>query len=292
MKPVVIHILLLTCVFTVWSQTDRLDSLLNEVLGNDKEMMNFINSPSLFCYLYSGISGSSRTFYAGREIGDNMYSISGNVFFFHSKGFFIGTSGLWHSQFDPGYSTTIVTAGINKSLNQKKSIALRSSYNRYFYNSNAETEYNFANSLGTSLSLRNKWIGGRFSFNFLFGKEFGMNVTPSVFSHISVARFGKYNKIRLEPEVSFFIGSEAVEYENTGNLNDNTPGSQSSITVGDDYGLLNTQLYLPVSIDIGDFDLELGYSVNIPTSQNESINYPVNTFLSFSLGYLVPLNKY
>lgn len=289
MRSVVIYILLMCCGIPAWSQVDRLDSLLNDLFGNDQEMMQLLNPPSAYYYLYGAIAGNSKTYYAGRELGDNMYNFSGNLYFFHSKGFFIGASGSWYSQLDPGYNTTVVSAGINTPLNQKKNLNFRASYSRYFYN-NADPgiENVFNNNLGTGLSLRNKWIGGRLSFNFLFGKDFGMNFTPTIFSHITIARFADYNKIQLAPELSVFIGSEAVEYENTG-IPGNPP-QESTITTEDAYGLLNTQFYFPVCIYLGDFDFELGYSVNIPTTQDEMSTYPVSSYFSFSIGYLLPLN--
>ncbi|MBN2212779.1 MAG: hypothetical protein JW723_00920 [Bacteroidales bacterium] len=291
MKPVVIYFLLILCGFPLRSQTDRLDSLLHDVLGDDKEMIRFLAPLPSYCYLYSVFSGDNKTSYAGREIGDNMYSMNGSIYFFHSKGFFVGTTGSWYSQLDPGYSNTIFSAGFFKALNPKKNLTFRASYNRYFYN-NTDTEITnvFNNNLGAGLTLRNKWIGGRFSFNFLFGQDFGMNIMPNVFSRITIARFGKYNMIQFEPEFSLFIGSEIVEYTSAGSLTGQQSDSQSSSPAKDVYGLLNTQFYFPLLIYAGDFDIELGYSVNIPHSQDESIEYPVNSFFSVSLGYLLPLN--
>ncbi|MBN1416154.1 MAG: hypothetical protein JW973_13715 [Bacteroidales bacterium] len=291
MRTIGILILLLVSGFTSWSQTDRLDSLLYEVLGNDREIKKLFKQPSAYCYLYGGLAGDSKTFYAGREIGEDMYALNGSLYFLHSKGFYLGTSGSWYSQSDPHYSTTIATAGYLKALNRKNTLIFRASYNRYFYNSqDAETSYVFKNNLGTSLSLRNKWIGGRLSLNFLFGEEFGMNATPGIFSRIALVRFGRYNKIQLEPEVSLFFGSESVEYASAGSLSGQMSGSQPSVATEDVYGLLNTQFYLPVCIYIGGFDIELGYSVNIPTTQDENISYPISSFFSISLGYMLSLN--
>src|SRR4030043_1049279 len=276
MRSVVIYTLLMMYGLSAWSQADRLDSLLDDVFGNDKEMMQLLNPRSAYCYLYSTITGDSKTYYAGRELGDNMYNINGNLYFFHSKGFFIGASGSWYSQLDPGYNTTVVSAGINTPLNQKKTLNFRASYSRYFYNNaDPEIENVFNNNLGSGLSLRNNWIGGRLSFNFLFGKDFGMNFTPNIFSHITIVRFGNYNKVELAPEVSVFIGSETVEYENASSIGN--PPQESSTTTEDAYGLLNTQFYFPVCIYLGDFDLELGYSINIPTTQDEIYTYPVSS---------------
>ena len=289
MKTAVSYILLLTGILPAFSQTDALDSLLLEIMGNDREIMRLINPPTSYCYLYGGIGGENKSYYAGREIGDDMYNMNGNIFFFHSKGFFIGASGSWYSQTEPGYTNTILTTGFGNSINKKKSLSLRASYSRYFYhNSDPDTITPFTNNLAGSISLRNKWIGGRLAVNFLFGTDFGINLRPVFFSRIPVFRFGMFNKIQLEPEVSVFIGSESVEYDIAGNLS-GMQGSQSS-TIENVYGLLNTQILIPVCFYLGDFDLELSYSLNIPVSSEENVQYPVSSSFSFSVGYLLPLN--
>jgi hypothetical protein len=288
MKILIALLMTLTGVLTAWSQSDNLDSLLLEVLGNDKEILRFINPPTSFCYLYGGVGSDSKTYYAGREIGDNMYNMSGNIFFFHSKGFFTGVSGIWYSETDPGYSNTILTVGLSKSINQKKTLFLRASYSRYFYH-NSDTIHTLKNNLAAGITLRNKWIGSRLSFNFLFGSDFGINIRPDVFSRIPVLHFGKFNKIQLEPELSVLFGSETVEYVATGNLV-NSQASQTPSTTEDVFGLLNTQIALPVCFYLGDFDIEVSYSVNIPVSSDESVQYPVSSYVSLSIGYLLPLN--
>lgn len=274
---------------SAWSQTDRLDSLLNEVVWGDKEMMRLLDPPSWYCYLNGGVAGESNTMYAGSELEDNMVAINGNLYFFHSKGLFVGASGVWYGDPGAGYSTTIASAGINKFINQKKSLNFRASYSRYFYaNTDFPSENPYTNNLSTGISLRNKWIGGRLSLNLLFGQDFGMNITPGIFSRVPVLRFGKYNKIQLEPELLILIGSETVELANIIDLG-SQQGSQTT-TTKNTYGLLNTRLYLPVCFYIGDFDLELSYSLKIPVAQDENADYPVSSFFSFSIGYLLPLN--
>src|SRR4030042_4843968 len=115
-----------------------------------------------------------------------------------------------------------------------------------------------------------------------------MNFAPNIFSHITIVRVGNYNKVEVGPEVFVFIGSETVEYENSSSIGN--PPQEPSTTTEDAYGLLNTQFYFPVCIYLGDFDLELGYSINIPTTQDEIYTYPVSSYFSFSLGYILPLN--
>jgi hypothetical protein len=289
MRSVFTYIILIICGLSAWSQTDSLDSLLMDVFHGDKEIMQLLDPNKEYYFLYGSVAGDSKTFYAGRELGDNMYNLNASLYFFHSKGFFAGASGSWYSQLDPGYNTTIITAGINTPLNHKKSFNLSVSYSRYFYN-NADPEFEsvFNNNLGTGLSIKNKWVGGRLWLNLLFGKDFGMNITPGIFSHIGLFRFANNNKIELAPEVSVFIGSETVEYQNASNIGN--PPQEQSVTTEDAYGLLNTQFYFPVCVYLGDFDLEFGYSVNIPSTQVETITYPVSSYFSISIGYILPLN--
>jgi len=284
-------ILMLMSGLPVWSQTDRLDSLLSELLGNDKEMMKLLDPPSVYCYFYGGFAGDDKTFYAESENNDNIYGINGNIYLLHSKGFFAGASSLWFNQSDPVYSTTIATAGYLRALNRKKSLTFRASYNRYFFNRpDSVPDYSFRNNIGTGFTFKNKWIGGRLSMNLMFGPGFGINLAPSVFSRIALVRFGDYNKLQIEPEVSLSIGSETVEYTGTGDLSVTFSGSQLSPATEDVFGLLNMQFFIPVCLYIGNFDFELGYLLNIPATRDESISYPVSSFFTISLGYLLPLN--
>lgn len=287
MKRIAILIMLLPLGLPALSQYDRIDSLLLEVFGNDKVFSHLFDQPSVRSYLYSGINCDSKTFYAGREIGNNMYSINGNLYMFHSSGLYFGASGSWYSDLDPGYNFTVVTAGMRKALNRKKNLSFRASYSRYLLNYADSVAGNVSkNNLGAGLLIRHRWIGGYISFNALFGEEFMMNLSPAIFSNITLAKFGKYGKIILSPEFSLFIGTETVASKNGSSIFD--PLS-SSYTITEKFGLLNTKAYLPVGVYAGNFNFELGYSVNIPITQDQTVKYPMSSFFSFSVGYLLPL---
>ena len=140
--------------------------------------------------------------------------------------------------------------------------------------------------MGTGLTLRNSWIGGYLWFNAMFGKEFGMNLSPDIFANITLVRFGSSSKLFLAPEISLFLGSETIEYQSEGSIVD--PGS-AAIHTSDKYGLLNTQASMQVCVYAGNFDVELGYSLNFPTTQDQGMSYPMTSYFSFSFGYLLPL---
>lgn len=286
MKKTAIQLLFILCGLPLFAQYDRIDSLIIDVFGDDKSFSSLYGQSQPRSYLYSGIICDSKTLYAGRELGDRMYTVNGSVYWLHSFGFFAGVSGSWYSEIDPGYNSTVVTAGIRKSIGRKKNLSIGVSYDRYFFNVSDSTEIVFNNSVGTGLTLRNSWIGGHLWFSALFGNEFGMNLTPDIFANFTLVRFGSSGKLFLAPEISLFLGSETVEYQSGGSIID--PGS-TVINTSEKYGLLNTQASMQVCVYAGNFDVELGYSWNFPTTQVQSISYPMTSYFSFSFGYLLPL---
>jgi hypothetical protein len=286
MKQSGIILLMLLCTAPVVAQAEKLDSLLTDVLGDDKKLYRLLNPSSV--YIYSGIAYDNKTLYAGRELGDNMHTVNGNVYIVHSRGFYIGASGTWYSGLDPAYNATVLSAGIIKPLNKSRNMSLRASYSRFIFSSTDSVTNSFLNNnLGVGLTMRNKYIGGRLTFNALFGKDLGMNFEPALFGNVILAMFGTFNKIFLAPEISAFFGSETIEYESSGSAID--PQSLSYSTT-DKYGLLNTKVTLPICIYLGNFDVELSYSINIPTTRAYSVSNPVSTYFSLSIGFLLPLN--
>ncbi len=284
MKKVIVPILMLTFGLSAWAQTDRLDSLLYEVVWNNEEMRMALVPPSSNIYLYGGVGAENNLPYAGSGQKEQMVAMSGTVFFIHSSGLFFGASENWYDDPFSGYNNIMATGGISTFLNAKKSLNFQAWYSRYFYSNINVNENYYFNNLVTAISLRNKWIGGRLSVNLFFGQDFDVHFTPSVFSRLPIVRFGKYNKIQFEPEFSAFIGSKTGEPE----MILSTSGSQES-TSENAYGLVNTRLHLPVCFYIGNFDIELGYSVTVLSVPDENTDYSISSFISFSIGYMLPL---
>jgi hypothetical protein len=59
----------------------------------------------------------------------------------------------------------------------------------------------------------------------------------------------------------------------------------------DVFGLLNTQVYLPLGVTAGNFNLELGYSINMPVTKDVNITYPIMSYYNVSLSFLLPIMK-
>ena len=76
----------------LFSQYDRVDSLLLDLFGNDRAVSNLYGQSQARSYLYTGILCDSKSFYAGRELGENMYTVNGSIYWLTSGGFYAGAS--------------------------------------------------------------------------------------------------------------------------------------------------------------------------------------------------------
>lgn len=286
MKKLIFIVFLMSGISAL-AQTDRIDSLLNDLVYNDSDPLIMPEKPVKLDFLYGGINYSSNSFYAGREIGDNMYNVSGNIFYYNSTGLFIGTSGSWFGQLTPSYSNTTLSAGFSKAVDKKKLFTFRTSYSRFiYYKPDTGSYFPYENNLSLGLSFRKNWIGMRVAGNLLFGEESKVNISTALYSRFTLVKLNKYNKIYTAPELSAFLTTETVNTSKT-----NSQNTDQTMNTRDVFGLINTQFYVPIGLSIGSFDLEFSYSVNLPTTQDVNISYSMNSFYSFSIGYMLPIAK-
>lgn len=283
MKPLLIIFVLMSGI-SAFAQTDRIDSLLNDIIYNGSDPLEMPEKPVKFDFIYAGLNYNSNSFYAGREIGSDMFNLSGNLFYYHASGIFVGVSGSWYDELEPSYTNTVISAGYSKILDKKKHFTFRTSYSRYLYNQSDSDSYAYKNNINLGMSYRKKWFGGRMGTNMLFGEESKINLSAALYSRVNIYKFGKYNKIYTAPELSVLFSKETVSTTKTSGQNPEYIPEYDEV-----FSLLNTQLYIPVGVSVGNFDLEFSYTVNFPTTQDVIITYPVTSFYSISLGYMLPI---
>jgi len=274
----------------IWPQSpeidiNKIDSILDEILFKKPKIKN----PSPIAHLlYWGTSYDNKTFYAGREVGVGQYSISGQLFYFNSLGFYIGGGGAWYSQLDPRYNNTIISAGYSNSLPNHKSLRYRASYSRFFF-SNNDYDPTYTGSINAGSTYQTDWIGTRLDYSLHTGNAYSSQISWDVYSKITLLKFGTFNKIRFEPEISLFFGSETVEYERYSFLTQSDKNPAIYKVTDEIFGLMNTQIRLPLDITYKGFDIELGYNINLPYSHNNSITYDNTGYFSVSLGYALSI---
>ncbi|HDZ40270.1 MAG TPA: hypothetical protein ENH59_01120 [Bacteroidetes bacterium] len=279
--------------FYLSAQEDKIDAILDSMFfSNDEEiLLMFAEMNRNHHFLYTRIGYDSKTTYAGREIGTEQYNLTGQLFYINSLGFNIGVSGAWYSQMYPSYRSTVVTAGYSNGLKKNKWLRYRISYNRYFYNINdSDYEPVYTGSAAVGISLKAGPVGSRMDYSLLLGKEYGSQVSADLYGNSTLLKIGKRAKIRILPEISFYFGSETVEYERYSYLDGSmqSPGDAEPV-YEDKFGLMNTQLSLPLEFSIGDLDIEVAYIYNLNRSIDPDYTFDNVPVISFSVGYFFML---
>lgn len=266
----------------------RIDSLFNDLFFGDDYFFQASQQDVTYQLFYLRSNFDSKTFFAGREIGMDQHNMTGQLYYLHSNGIFVGVSGAWYSQLDPGYRTTVLSLGYSKSLKNKKFFRYRFSYDYYLFNSgDIDFDPLYTSSINVGTTLKSETLGTRFDVSFLLGKEIGKQLSWDFYGKIKLLQLGIYDRISLEPEASLYFGSETVEYQ----------FSEVIIGEGEEYysfykdvfGLMNIQMELPLNIYFKNFDLEAAWIYNFPKTMDDGLKYEESSFFRVSLGYFFQL---
>ena len=85
--------------------------------------------------------------------------------------------------------------------------------------------------------------------------------------------------------VSFYFNSETIDTEFSPSFFINQNNSANQIY----FGLINTQIKLPIEYSLINIDLEISYYINVPMPIGDENNLPNNSFFGISIGYLFDL---
>lgn len=294
MKRLPILIILLFCIFGLkaHSQEDRIDSLLNILLFEDEDVLDLVNSTEKFQFLYTRVSYDTRTFFAGRDIGLDQYNMSGQVSWFHSSGISLGAAAVYYSAMDPKINTVLLMAGYSGHFTKKSpDYRFRLSYDRFFFpTSDTLISSKFNSSASAGITIDKKIAGTRLDYSLLMGKEYNSQLSWDIYGRFVLHKFGKYDRIKFEPEVSFYAGNDQTIISQLGVV----PGSKPqkfTVTQSEqiNFGWMNTELKLPLSVGYKNFDFEFGYNLNFPRSIVTNEKLESTSFFNFSIGYLISL---
>lgn len=273
---------------TLNAQEEQLDSLLEVILFEDEEMVALLTEKTNYQFLYARTHFENRSYFAGRDIGIEQQNYSAQLSYFHSAGISAGIGTIWYSQFNPRLYATTVMLGYSGKLGKSNDYRFRSSYNRYFFSEmDSIDSHAFSNAFALGATVDKGFFGTRLDLTLLTGEEIASQVSWDLYLDITLIKLGAYDRIKIEPEVSFFLGKEIVAYYELG-----SPGqNQEYILVEDsDFGLLNMAFRLPLTIDFKNIDLEFGYNVNLPNSKLSDDKLPMTNYFNISLGYIFSLN--
>lgn len=136
--------------------------------------------------------------------------------------------------------------------------------------------------ISASLSVRLKWFRNSLSGGYLFGGAASHYISNN--TYFSIDLFDARNiSVSLEPRFGMFWGSQAItEFVRTGIFTFEEVNSNV-------FQQLNSEVQIPLAIDFGDWDFELGYSFSFPNPLPTEDQVSNKGYFSFSIGYLIGL---
>ena len=160
------------------------------------------------------------------------------------------------------------------------------SYSRFFF-SDGFDEFN--NSIDVALGLRNKarTLGIVGAASYLFGSEQSVQLSSRIYGNFALNEGSGY-ALKFRPQLTFLMAEQAISFEPPPPM----PGAPPPpLLTFEEFGLLNTQLSIPISYTTSTWDIELGWNLNLPSAIEGEGDLDSTNFFSLSVGYLFDLSK-
>jgi len=264
-------------------EENETDFIIGKLLEEEETLDEFIKAITNFQFLYFSVDYNNKTYFSGRDIDLDQFNIAPQVSYMNSNGFFAGISGIYYSEFVPKFDYVALNIGFGRNFGKQKNFRWSSSYTRYFYSPGVDNP--FKNTFTASFGLKNKKknFGGQVSGTYLFGDEDSFQFITSSFASINLYT-SENNSLKLRPQVNILVGKQIVE------LSRNITIGNQTITQyiqNDEIGLINTQLNIPLQLNIKNYDFELGYTINLPSELAGESNLNITSFVNFSIAYFL-----
>ena len=256
----------------ITEEQSDLDSFLDSLFVVDT--LSLINTPNSF--LYASAQFDEQVYFSGRDFDIDQYGFAPSLTYMATEGLFVNLGALYYSGLEPAWDLMVASLGHYWHLNNEKSLNLQASYSHFFY---ADQQEGLNNSLFSSgLSYRKNRFGTGFGIGYLFGGETTYYITLRSDYSIKLAKWGEV-ELNLVPSLDLLFSQQNITEQ----------VSLIQITERSVFDLINTQLSLPLEIDIGSFDIELSYNINMPKALPGETLLSNNGFLSIGVGYLLPV---
>jgi len=94
------------------------------------------------------------------------------------------------------------------------------------------------------------------------------------------------NLLNLRPQLNIILGKQTIELWIFVIKNGMSTSQSYSSNVSN---LYNTQVNLPLQLNVDSFDFELGYNINFPSEVGNETNLKNTSYFNFSVAYLFNL---
>lgn len=252
-------------------EKSELDAFLDSLFAVDT--LSILNASSSF--LYASAQYDNQVYFSGRDFEIDQYGFVPSLTYMSTKGLFVNVGALYYSALEPAWDLVAAGFGHFWYLSPDKSISVQGSYNRFFY---AEEQDGLnKNLLSTGLSYRKKKLGAGLGVGYLFGGDATYYVTLRTDYTIDLAEWGEV-ELSLRPSIDLLFSQQNITEQ----------VSLTEVTQRDVFDLINTQLAIPLEIDVGSFDVELSYNINLPKALPDEESLSTNGYVSVGVGYIFP----
>ncbi len=263
-----------------YAQTEEDDGILDSVLDELFQTDSFLTDLSQTQYLYTNFSFDESVFFAGRDFDINQFGFTPSISYMRGQNFFISLGSAYFSELDPKWDFISISSGYSLFLDRSERLSLSGIYSRIFFSTDSD-ELN-PNRLTAALTYYQNNIRLRLSAAYLYGGSVSFYTASSAGYEISFYDNDQW-EISFNPQLSFLMSEQTISEQFTSGFFNNQTVER------DVFDLINTQISIPLIVDIGTWDFQLSYNINYPKALVSENNLKVSGYFSFSIGYFSPL---
>lgn len=269
------------------------DEIIDELLlSEDFALQNMLDLLYNYKALYASINFTNKTYFAGRELkklsGEvvDQYSLTPQLYYISSKGLMLGFSGLYLSELDPKWDTSVFTIGYGKNVGKNLNIRYETTYNRYVYGKDYENISKNSVDVRLLVFAKNRKVGTEIEVSYLFGEQSAFTTSLSLLGNFKIIEFTKYQKISFQPQFSVYLGQENLELYR---IKYNQYRPYIEYYNEKVFDLFYSQLNLPLILSLNELDVDLGYNINFPHKLGSETNIKNTSFYNISVKYAFDL---
>lgn len=253
-----------------------LDSLIDDLFFEEERFIDeMLESVNKYNFLYTTITYNSNTYFAGRNYDIDQCNFMPQMTYFNSKGLNISVAGVCYSEFEPKWAYTYGSLGYSDYFGKNDALNMGIAYSRYIYTDGWDT---LTNSLDFNIGIRNKkrYVGTKLSGSFLFGNDQSFQLISRSYLNIPLMKKKKLS-LKFRPQFNMLFAEKTVLIQ--------------EIYTAEYFGLLNTQINIPLNIYTRSFDFEIGYNINFPIPHETETDLGANGFFRFSIGWILDFSR-
>ncbi|QMU66442.1 MAG: hypothetical protein GKR88_20570 [Flavobacteriaceae bacterium] len=264
---------------------EEIDSLLDELFFNDEQLVDdLLNSIHQYDFLYTNTTFNSNTFFAGRDSGIDQKNLIPQISYYSSSGFNASVSSVYYEQQNPNWDFVSLSGGYGNTIGKTRKFHYNISYSRFFYSDGFDA---FNNSIDATIGVRNtnRILGMVIVGSYLFGTRQSIQISSRIYGNLTLSKQTNH-AFKFRPQIHFLFAEQAITFMVPPRI-----GVPPILVTTEAFGLLNTQIYLPVSFTTSSWDIELGWNLNLPRPIENEGNLNMTNFFSLTVGYLINLRK-